>query len=136
MAKKTVTVCHCLEIIPLGNLIKFASVGGKVILASSKSPVRAGETVPGTVAMSTQIDEGGYTKTINYEITEVTRPMLERLSMLKAMHLVATYKDETGEERVCGSPDYPLALDFYDEGGVYKVSLTGKSPSPDGFLYQ
>ena len=134
MAKKTVTVCHCLKIIPTLHLIRFAEIGQRVIIAFRKSEVLKPEVVPGTVLMTTEIQDGIYSRSIDFEITDVNADTADNLNLLKTQRLVATYKDESGNSRVCGSPDYPLSLDYHDEDGVFKVSLTGKSLTPDGFL--
>ena len=134
MAKKTVTVCHCLKIIPTLHIIRFAQIGPRTIMTFYKSEIQDPEVVPGTVLMATEIEDGIYSRSIDFEITEVNADTSEILSLLKTQRLVATYKDESGNDRVCGSPDYPLSLDYLDEDGVFKVSLTGKSNTPDGFL--
>lgn len=134
MAKKTVTVCHCLKLIPTNRLIRFAEIGPKIIIALYNHAVSSPDVVPGTVSMTTKIEDGIYSRSIDFEITEVNADTSEVLSLLKTQRLVATYKDESGNDRVCGSPSFPLSLDYHDEDGVFKVSLAGKSNSPDGFL--
>ena len=133
MAKKTVTVCHCLKIIPTNRLIRFAEIGPKTIMAFYNHAVLNPDVVPGTVHMTTETEDGVYSRSIDFEITEVNAETSEVLSLLKTQRLVATYKDESGNDRVCGSPSFPLSLDYHDEDGVFKVSLTGKSNTPDGF---
>ena len=134
MAKKTVTVCHCLKIIPTLHLIRFAQIGPRTIMTFYKSEIQDPEVVPGTVSMTTEIEDGVYSRSIDFEITEVNAETSEMLSLLKTQRLVASYKDESGNNRVCGSQNFPLSLDYNDEGGVFKVSLTGKSNMPDGFI--
>ena len=134
MAKKTVTVCHCLKIVPTVHIIRFAEIGSKTIMSHFKSNLQDLLIVPGSVIMATDTDEEIYSRTIDFELTEVTAEAMEMLRLLKSQRLVATYKDESGNLRVCGSPDYPLALEFHDADGVMKVTLSGKSTAPDGFL--
>lgn len=134
MAKRRVTVCHGLKIIPTSDLIRFARVGTGVIINYYGENIRIPEVVPGTVEMTTETAEGVYSRRIDFEITEVSRDVTDTLESLKACRLVAIYKDESGNDRVCGSPDYPLSLDFYDREGVVKVSLSGKSHEADGFM--
>lgn len=134
MAKRTVTVCHCLKIIPTLNIIRFAQIGSRAFMTFYESKIQDPEVVPGTVSMTTEIEDGFYSRSIDFEITEVNADTSETLSLLKTQRLVATYKDESGNDRVCGSPSFPLSLDYHDEDGVFKVTLTGKSKAPDGFL--
>lgn len=134
MAKKTVTVCHCLKIIPAGHIIRYVKIGARIIMTFYKSDIQNPDVVPGTVLMTTETENGIYSRSIEFEITEVNADTSEILSLLKTQRLVASYKDESGNDRVCGSPDFPLSLDYHDEDGVFKVSLTGKSNTPDGFL--
>lgn len=134
MARKIVTVCHSLKIIPVDLIIRFAELGSKVIMKYFISEHQIPDVVPGTVIMQTGIDDEGYARNIDFEITEVNPDTADTLSLLRTQPVVATYRDESGNPRVCGSPDYPLTLEYHDEGGVYKASLSGKSPGPDGFL--
>lgn len=134
MAKKSVTVCHSLKIIPTSQLIRFAQIGPRTVMTFYKSEIQDPEVVPGTVLMTTDIDDGIYSRSIDFEITEVNVKTSEILSLLKNQRLIAIYKDESGNDRVCGSPGFPLSLDYHDAGGVYKVTLTGKGVTPDGFV--
>lgn len=134
MARKTVTVCHCLKIIPIENLIRFAPVGSRIIMLTEDPGLRMPETVPGSVLMTTEESEGIYSRTIDFEITEVSAEVSDLLFLLSNLNLVATYKDESGNDRVCGSPGFPLRLSFHDQDGVTVVSLSGQSYTPDGFL--
>ena len=136
MAKRRVTVCHGLKIIPTSDLIRFARVGAGTIMAFHGGRTELPEVVPGTVMMTTETEEGTVSRVIDFEITEVSHEVMETLETLKAVGLVATYRDESGNERVCGSPDFPLSLDFYDSEGVVKVSLSGKSNEADGFIIE
>ena len=46
---------------------------------------------------------------------------------------IGNYVDENGNERVSGSPDYPLSLSYEIKGGLYSCTLTGFSIDPDAF---
>lgn len=134
MAKKVTTVCHDLKILPTRRLINFGEWAGGVIMEFFQDGLIIPATVPGSVFITTEVEEGIYTKSITFEIRDVTAETSEMLHSLKSQKILATYKDESRNSRVCGSPDYPLSLDFYDEGGVFIVNLTGKSNRHDGFL--
>lgn len=134
MAKRVVTVCHGVTLIRKDAIIRFANSGSEVDLEYFHFWGVIPPTVPGTVYLTTDINEGIYTRNMTFEITDVDPNMARTLSALKSQRLVATYKDESGNQRVCGSPDYPLSLDYYDEGGVYVVSLTGQTTEPDPFV--
>ena len=92
------------------------------------------DAVPGTIKVSTTADNSIYKKKITYEMAEVTSDKAQNLEKLKKIRLIATYIDESGNDRVCGSPDYPLSLDYLDEGGVYTITLSGEDTCIDAFL--
>jgi len=64
----------------------------------------------------------------------VSESVADILEGYKVSRLVAVYIDESGKQRVAGSPDWPLTLDYTTEGGVFIVTLQGEDVRPDGFL--
>jgi len=92
------------------------------------------EAVPGTVKISTTTDNGKLKKKITFERSDVSESVADTLEGYKVSRLVAVYIDESGKQRVSGSPDWPLTLDYITEGGVFIVTLQGEDVHPDGFL--
>lgn len=90
--------------------------------------------VPGSIKVSATSDKSKIKKKITYERSDVSESVADMLELYKYVRLVATYVDESGRRRVCGSPDWPLALDYAIEGGVFTVTLQGEDLKPDGFL--
>lgn len=133
MNRSTVSTCHSLKIIPLARLSRFARIQSKVILMLLGEAIDA-EAVPGTVKISTTTDNGKLKKKITFERSDVSEAVADLLEGYKVSRLVAVYVDESGKQRVAGSPDWPLSLDYTTEGGVFTVTLQGEDVRPDGFL--
>lgn len=134
MARKIITVCHCLRFIPASSLIRFAVYGQEAVIDVFAEKDITPEAVPGSVTMETDSDGNVYKRTINFAITDVDLPTARLLQLLKSQDLIVTYTDESGNNRVCGSPFYPLSLDYQDSNGVWNVTISGESTSPDLFL--
>ena len=90
--------------------------------------------VPGSIRMSASNDKGKIKNKITFERSDVSESVADMMERYKVTRLVATYVDESGKRRVCGSPDWPLTLDYTIEGGVFAVTLQGEDTMPDGFL--
>lgn len=90
--------------------------------------------VPGSVKMSQTSENGITKKKITFERSDVTDSTSDTLQGYKVSRLIATYIDESGKRRVCGSPDWPLSLDYSTSGGVFSVTLQGEDTMPDAFL--
>ncbi|MGM9817187.1 MAG: hypothetical protein ACI304_09075 [Lepagella sp.] len=133
MSRSTISSIHSLRLIPISKLQRYARIGSKVIMLIIGRPENA-DAVPGTIKVSTTADNSIYKKKITYEMAEVTADEAQNLEMLKKIRLIATYIDESGNDRVCGSPDYPLSLDYLDEGGVYTITLSGEDTCIDAFM--
>ena len=93
----------------------------------------AGE-VPGSVKLSYTSENGSVKKKITFERSDVSDHTADILDGYKVSRLIATYVDESGKQRVAGSPDYPLSLDYSTEGGVFSVILQGEDTAPDAFM--
>lgn len=133
MNRSTVSTCHSLKIIPLARLSRFARIQSRVIIMLLGEAIDA-EAVPGTVKISTTTDNGKLKKKITFERSDVSESVADILEGYKVSRLVAVYIDESGRQRVAGSPDWPLTLDYTTEGGVFIVTLQGEDVRPDGFL--
>jgi len=133
MNRSTVSTCHSLKIIPLARLSRFARIQSRVIIMLLGEAIDA-EAVPGTVKISTTTDNGKLKKKITFERSDVSESVADILEGYKVSRLVAVYIDESGKQRVAGSPDWPLTLDYTTEGGVFIVTLQGEDVRPDGFL--
>ena len=133
MDRSTVSTCHSLKIIPLARLSRFARIQSRVIIMLLGEAIDA-EAVPGTVKISTTTDNGKLKKKITFERSDVSEAAADQLERYKVSRLVAVYVDESGKQRVAGSPDWPLSLDYATEGGVFTVTLQGEDTRPDGFL--
>ena len=134
MSRYTVSNCHALRLVPISILTRFAVVGSRVYLRRVGDASGSG-AIPGTVKVATAADDGGRVKLkITFERSYVTPAVADELERLKRSRLVASYTDERGRARVAGSPNWPLSLDYVDEGGVFRVTVEGESLGMAGFL--
>lgn len=133
MNRFTISACHSLKLIPLGIVARFVSLSSRVWMMLLGEAIDA-VAVPGSIKMSTSNDKGKIKKKITFERSDVSESVADMMSRYKVTRLVATYVDESGRRRVCGSPDWPLTLDYTIEGGVFAVTLQGEDTMPDGFL--
>lgn len=133
MNRSTVSSCHSLKLIPLALLSRYARYGSKVTILLLDEAIDA-KAVPGSVKISTGADNDKIKKTISFERSDVSDTSADRLERFKALRLVATYVDESGKQRIAGSPEWPLSLDYTTGDGVFSVTLRGEDIRPDGFL--
>lgn len=133
MNRSTVSSCHSLKLIPLALLSRYARYGSKVTILLLDEAIDA-KAVPGSVKISTVADNDKIKKTISFERSDVSDTSADRLERFKALRLVATYVDESGKQRIAGSPAWPLSLDYTTGDGVFSVTLQGEDIRPDGFL--
>lgn len=133
MNRSTVSSCHSLKLIPLALLSRYARYGSKVTILLLDEAIDA-KAVPGSVKISTGADNDKIKKTISFERSDVSGDSADRLERFKALRLVATYVDESGKQRIAGSPEWPLSLDYTTGDGVFSVTLQGEDIRPDGFL--
>lgn len=133
MNRSTVSSCHSLKLIPLVLLSRYARYGSKVTILLLDEAIDA-KAVPGSVKISTVADNDKIKKTISFERSDVSDTSADRLERFKALRLVATYVDESGKQRIAGSPAWPLSLDYTTGDGVFSVTLQGEDIRPDGFL--
>lgn len=133
MNRSTVSSCHSLKLIPLALLSRYARYGSKVTILLLDEAIDA-KAVPGSLKISTGADNDKIKKTISFERSDVSDTSADRLERFKALRLVATYVDESGKQRIAGSPAWPLSLDYTTGDGVFSVTLQGEDIRPDGFL--
>lgn len=131
--RATVTVVSGLTLLPLRHITGFERDGMTVRIEASTIEEDA-RAMPGTAKVQPSKGDGVFKKQIDYDCIAPQQSQLARLEELKAEWLVALYTDPRGERRVCGSPAYPLTLDFEESGGKLKVSLSGTDTKPDGYV--
>lgn len=135
MTKQIVSSCHDLMLIPVGQVTRFARIGGNASMVVVGNPYPALE-IPGSVKVSAEASDGAISKKITYECADVSAETSCRLDQYKHMRLIAVYTDERGNRRVVGSPSYPLALDYNTDLGSLACTLTGSDTRHDAFLIQ
>ena len=59
---------------------------------------------------------------------------LSELTRLRTRRLIAFYRDSMGNNRVCGSVTWPMALSFTTDVDGINVTLKGTSTGPDPIL--
>ena len=133
MNTMTLSGCHTLELIPIDLLTRFARVGSRVLIQVLGTPYHVDE-VPGTVKVSSSSENGVIKKKITFERVCTKALDVDILSAYKSARLIATYRDEKGNRRVSGSPNYPLSLNFTIGEGVFSCELEGEDTEPDAFL--
>ena len=133
MKTTILTGCHNLEIIPIHRVLRFARIGSKAIIGVLGQSEMSG-AIPGTVRVSMEEESGIFVKTITFERAGVSPKTSDILSGWRHIPLIATYTDESGNRRVCGSTSYPLRFSYTDSGGVYSCKLEGSDTEQDSFL--
>lgn len=133
MPRKLISSAHSLQLIPVYNIIHFGVVRSKVLIRSIGTPDIL-MVVPGTLRPGDSRNEDVYTKKHTFKLAGVSQNKTLFLENLKATPFVALYVDETGNTRVSGSPDYPLAFSFEISGGLYNCTLSGTGVDVDAFL--
>lgn len=133
MKPTIITVSHGLKIVPLHRVVKYAVEGTRVhlhLLGGADNAL----AIPGTIKVATSVKDGIISKKITYQRSHADWLAAGQLNRYRGQRLIALYADETGQMRVCGSPEHPLRLEYVDTGGVFEVTLTGESTALDAFL--
>ena len=133
MANLNVSAAHSLQLVPINRLSKFAQIKAGVMLVFLEQPDEA-EAIPGSIRITTNTEDGKIKKSISYKRRIVDRATANLLEGYKVTRLVAIYTDETGNQRVAGSPDYPLKFSYTSSDGVFTCKLEGESLTIDPFL--
>lgn len=131
--RSTVTVVSGLTLLPIRHITGFDR-DGMAVRIEARVMEEDTRAMPGTAKVQASKGDGVFKKQIDYDCIAPQQSQLTRLEELKAEWLVALYTDPRGERRVCGSPAYPLTLDFEESGGKLKVSLSGTDTKPDGYV--
>jgi hypothetical protein len=95
------------------------------------------DLVPGSLKISDAINTENtpyYEKKHTFKKAGVSAETSRFLDIMTKQRFVALYTDEKGNERISGTPDYPLSLSYYIDEGLYNVTLAGKNAHQDVFL--
>lgn len=113
---------------------RFAPAAGSAFIQMTQSPEEIGAT-PGSINVASQYDAEAdiYKKTITFRM-ELTGQNLQKLERYRSMDIAALYVDDKGNRRVSGSPSYPLALAYNQDGAAYAVTLSGADPDSDFYV--
>lgn len=133
MSQQILSACHSLKLVPINRLARYSRIGSKIIMTVLGVADNA-KAVPGTITVASSSEKGVISKTITYNRAGISPEATDELDNYKSQAIVAIYTDESGHERVCGSPMYPLNLDYIEKNGVYNVTLTGKDHRVDCFI--
>lgn len=133
MANLNVSAAHSLQLLPISRLYYFAQIDIGVMLMFLEKPDDA-EAIPGSIRISTDTENGINKKSITYKRRIIDRKTANLLECYKVTRLVAIYTDETGNQRVAGSPDYPLSFSYTSGDGVFTCKLTGEGDTIDPFI--
>lgn len=133
MANLNVSAAHSLQLVPVERLSKFARINSGVKLVCLRQPDEA-DAIPGSLRITATEEDGIIKKSITYKRRTVDRKTADLLESYRFMRLVAIYIDETGSQRVSGSPDYPLKFSYTSGEGVYTCTLEGEGLTIDPFL--
>lgn len=128
-----ISECHSLELVPIERLERFARINSQAVIIRLRKADPAGE-IPGTVKVSANTENGMIKKKITFDRAGVGPAATDRLKNYTVLRMIALYVDESGNRRVSGSPDHPLAFSFTIAGGVYQCVLEGSDTEPDAFL--
>lgn len=133
MANLNVSAAHSLQLVPINRLSKYAQIKAGVMLVFLEQPDEA-EAIPGSIRITTTSEDGVIKKSITYKRRTVDRATANLLEGYKVTRLVAIYTDETGNQRVTGSPDYPLKFSYTSGDGVFTCKLEGEGDTIDPFI--
>ena len=133
MANLNVSAAHSLQLVPINRLSKFAQVKAGVMLVYLQEPDEA-DAIPDSIRITTSEEEGKIKKSITYKRRTVDRVTANLLEGYRVTRLVAVYTDETGNQRVAGSPNYPLKFSYTSGDGVFTCKLEGEGDTIDPFI--
>lgn len=133
MANKIHSSAHSLKLIPIYNILAFGIIRSKAVIKSIGKPDLL-EIVPGSLKPADNRNEDVYNKKHTFKLADVSQTKTLYLDNLKTTPFIALYIDESGNERVSGSPDYPLTFSFEITEGLYSCTLSGTGTGTDAFL--
>lgn len=128
-------ICH-LCIWDVNQVKGYIEHEGHARIATIGTPlIDASEVVPGTVSViDQQGEEQAYTKQIDAIISRSADDMDARVEILRHQWVVATYTDERGQRRVCGSISMPLGVSAAYRSGSWQLTLQGAAEGPNACL--
>lgn len=134
MKQNVVSAAHSIRLWPVGNVLQYAVVSAKAVFKTKGTP-HILEIVPGSLKVADDPDAstGVYTKKMTFKVQHPERARTSLLNMLTSGLFVAEYVDENGNDRIGGSPGYPLAFTFKYAGGLYECTLQGKGQIIDAY---
>lgn len=133
MNGKSVSVIQALRLVDV-EYLKAYYVNNMRAYVSLNDEAAEAVAIPGTVTISSSQKNDFITNEITFKRSDLTAATLAQLTRLRTRRLVAFYRDAMGNERVCGSPTWPLSLSFVAEADGLSVSLKGSDTGPDPML--
>lgn len=131
------TVCSSLQLIRVESVELFYIIKfNNSVVIGYKDVCFEPPIIPGSLISSESDKDGQLSKSITFEISDVSPEIIETLQRMKYKKLVAMYKDEIGLQKICGTLDYPLSFDWSHGEGVYKITLRGEDKDPDHYVSQ
>lgn len=132
MTTPTRTPASMLRLIPLHFISRYARIGAEIIMATTRRGFDSG-AIPGTIFIENTSTGGLVNKKITFTRADLSLEVEQMLRGLRFLRVVAVYRDEAGNIRICGSPSYPLTLEYSTTSGGYEVTLTGADTETDGY---
>ena len=133
MRTKAATVAHDLRLVDVEQVKMFyvANHMANVALYDKEADAVA---IPGTVTVSSSQKNGLTANEITFQRSDLNADTLSELTRLRTRRLIAFYRDSMGNNRVCGSVTWPMALTFTTDVDGINVTLKGTSTGPDPIL--
>ena len=134
MKQTVISVAHCLVLWPVNNVLTFSVLTNGVSM-DTKGKGYELEITPGSLTVSDKVDTSGiYTKKYSFKVPRPDSAKTAQLRLLASSgYYIATYTDETGQQRVAGSKDWPLSLSVEYSGGLLQCTLQGKGTDVDPY---
>lgn len=129
----TVSVANELTLIPLQDLVTFYR-DTHIVHYSSFHPAHPQNIIPGSLKISDSLKNGIYLKKIVFECKDVSPITLSNLDFWTSNDFIAVYTDERGLKRMCGSPEYPLNLNYKLDGEVISITIEGNDTEANAFI--
>ena len=134
MKQTVISVAHCLVLWPVNDVLTFSELSNGVSMKTKGRGYDLGIT-PGSLTVSDKPDAKGiYSKKYTFKIPRPSAMVRAKIRLLATSGMyVATYIDDTGEQRVAGSKNYPLSLSYEYSAGVLLCTLKGKGTDADPY---
>ena len=116
MKQTVISVAHCLVLWPVNNVLTFSVLTNGVSMDTKGKGYEI------------------YTKKYSFKVPRPDSAKTAQLRLLASSgYYIATYTDETGQQRVAGSKDWPLSLSVEYSGGLLQCTLQGKGTEVDPY---